>query len=103
MAASARKGLFSGRGLVITLPYLWLLIFFALPFLIIFKISLSDTELAQPPYVPVFAFDWTWKSITDFVSALDFENYYRLIEDSLYVRSYLLSLKIATISTILLL
>jgi len=103
MAASARKALFSGRNLVIALPYLWLLIFFALPFLIIFKISLSDTELAQPPYVPVFAFDWTWKSITDFVSALDFENYYRLIEDSLYVRSYLLSLKIATISTILLL
>ena len=44
----------AGRGLVIALPYLWLLIFFALPFLIIFKISLSDTELAQPPYVPVF-------------------------------------------------
>ena len=92
-----------GRPLVIAIPYLWLLIFFALPFLVIFKISLSDTELAQPPYVPIFAFDYTWKSITDFVSALDFENYSRLVDEFLYARSYLISLKIAAISTILLL
>ena len=95
--------IFWSRNLVIAIPYLWLLIFFALPFLVIFKISLSDTELAQPPYVPVFAFDYTWKSITDFVSALDFENYGRLVDEFLYARSYLVSLKIASISTLLLL
>ena len=40
--------------LVPALPFLWLGLFFALPFLIVFKISLSDAVVAQPPYAPVF-------------------------------------------------
>ena len=103
MAASARNRLLSGRTLVIALPYLWLLIFFALPFVMIFKISLSDVELAQPPYVPLFNFDGTWKSIVDYFSALDFENYSMLTDDPLYWKAYLTSLKIAAVSTFLLL
>ena len=67
--ANASKGFLSGRTLLIAVPYLWLLVFFALPFVLVFKISLSDYELSQPPYFPQFDFDWTWASITDFEKA----------------------------------
>ncbi|MBP1842194.1 putrescine transport system permease protein [Rhizobium petrolearium] len=86
------------RWLVVLVPYFWLLLFFAGPFLIILKISLSDTAIAMPPYVPVFQ-----GAIGDFISRLDFENYLFLTEDPLYIRSYLSSLRIALISTLLLL
>ena len=41
--------------LVIIIPYAWLLFFFLIPFFIVFRISLSTTAIAQPPYTPVFA------------------------------------------------
>ncbi|MFB9950219.1 ABC transporter permease subunit [Rhizobium puerariae] len=90
----------SARWLVVVVPYLWLLLFFAAPFLIIFKISLSDTAIAMPPYTPLFQ---GLGAIGDFVSKLDFENYLFLTEDPLYVKAYLSSLRIAVISTFLLL
>ena len=44
----------AGRSrLVIVVPYLWLLFFFLVPFVIVFKISLSQTAIAMPPYTPV--------------------------------------------------
>jgi putrescine transport system permease protein len=101
--ANASKRFLSSRTLLIAVPYLWLLIFFALPFVLVFKISLSDYELSQPPYFPQLDFDWTWASITDFVSNLDFENYVLLTEDPLYWRAYVSSLRIAAVSTIMLL
>ncbi|KQO78913.1 ABC transporter permease subunit [Rhizobium sp. Leaf262] len=88
------------RWLVIAVPYLWLALFFAAPFLIIVKISLSDTAIAMPPYVPVFD---GFSQIGDFFSQLDFENYLFLTEDPLYIEAYLSSLRIALISTGLLL
>lgn len=88
------------RWLVVIIPYLWLLLFFAAPFLIIFKISLSDSAIAMPPYEPVFE---GFGKLGDFLSALDFENYQSLVEDSLYLAAYLSSLRIALISTLLLL
>jgi putrescine transport system permease protein len=103
MAGSSRRRFLTGRSAVIGIPYLWLIVFFALPFVLVFKISLSDVDIAQPPYTPQLAFDWTWQSITDFVSQLDFENYTLLTEDPLYWKAYLSSLKIAAISTVLLL
>ncbi len=42
------------RWLVVAVPYFWLMLFFAAPFFIIFKISLSDTAISMPPYTPVF-------------------------------------------------
>ena len=42
--------------LVILVPYIWLLVFFLVPFFIVFKISLSQTAIAMPPYVPVLGF-----------------------------------------------
>jgi putrescine transport system permease protein len=90
----------ASRWLVVAVPYVWLLLFFVAPFLIIFKISLSDTAIALPPYTPVFD---GFGAIGDFLSQLDFENYIFLTDDPLYVQAYLSSLRIATISTFLLL
>lgn len=88
------------RWLVVIIPYLWMVLFFLTPFLIIVKISLSDTAIAMPPYTPVLE---GFAAIGDFISQLDFENYLFLTEDPLYVNAYLSSLRIALISTFLLL
>ena len=88
------------RHLVVLVPYIWLLMFFLAPFLIIVKISLSDTAISMPPYTPVFP---GFSEIGDFISQLDFDNYIFLTEDPLYFAAYLSSLKIAIISTVLLL
>jgi putrescine transport system permease protein len=85
------------RWLVISVPFLWLLIFFLIPFFIVFKISLSDIATAIPPYTPTFDFS---TGIGEFISQLDFENYAFIFNDSLYVNSYFSALKIAGISTI---
>ena len=57
------------RGLVL-LPYLWLVIFFLAPFFIVFKISLSQTALAQPPYTPVFDLAAGWSGLRSFFAGL---------------------------------
>ena len=88
------------RWLVVAVPYVWLILFFVAPFLIILKISFSDTAIAIPPYTPTFQ---GFGAIGDFFAQLDFENYIFLTEDPLYIWSYLSSLRIAAISTLLLL
>jgi putrescine transport system permease protein len=86
------------RWYVIATPYLWLLIFFLIPFFVVFKLSLSDVATAIPPYTPTFS--WA-TGVTDFISKLDFENYSFIFGDPLYINSYLSSLKIAGIATFL--
>jgi putrescine transport system permease protein len=85
------------RWYVIGAPFFWLLLFFLIPFFIVFKLSLSDVATAIPPYVPTFS----WTSIPEFLSQLDFENYWFIFGDSLYINAYLSSLKIAGIATFL--
>ncbi len=46
---AARLQMAHGRKLVIALPYLWLILLFMLPFLIVFKISLAEMARAIPP------------------------------------------------------
>ncbi len=88
---------FSGRSFVIAIPYLWLLAFFLAPFLIVLKISFADVQVAMPPYTPLITFvEDGWIA---FQATLG--NYLFLFEDSLYINSYLSSLKIAGISTLL--
>ena len=89
------------RIFLIAVPYLWLLALFLVPFLIVFKISLSDTALAIPPYTPTLDFSAGWGEFKSFFSELDFENFIFLTEDDLYWKAYLSSLKIALTSTIL--
>ncbi|MCP4009259.1 MAG: ABC transporter permease subunit [Proteobacteria bacterium] len=86
-----------GRGLVIGLPYLWLLLFFLFPFAIVLKLSFSEIAIAIPPYSPL----WSWVDGIYLKIQLSFESYQLLFEDALYIKAYLNSLKIATISTIL--
>jgi putrescine transport system permease protein len=92
-----------GERLIVLVPYLWLSAFFLLPFLIVLKISLSHTAIAQPPYTPVFELASGWKSLAQALSALSFENYALLGSDWLYLASYLKSLEVAAGSTLLLL
>src|SRR5215468_2203023 len=87
---------------IIAAPYLWLIGFFLVPFLIVFKISLSETAIAQPPYVPVLDFAAGFGGVRDFVAGLSFANYVTISGDDLYVFSYLKSLKVAAVSTALL-
>ncbi len=72
-----------------------------MPFLIVLKISLSDTALAIPPYTPTLDFAAGWQGIRDFWADLDFENFVFLTEDDLYWHAYLSSLQIAAISTVI--
>lgn len=91
-----------GRALVPLVPFLWLAAFFLLPFAIVLKISLSDPATAQPPYAPVLSLE-TWEGIRAFFEGLDLENYALLVSDSLYLDAALSSLRIAAVSTVLLL
>jgi putrescine transport system permease protein len=86
-------------GLVPAVPYLWLGVFFLVPFLIVLKISLSDPAVAQPPYKPSFA----WSDMAAFFRLLDLENFEVLVSDDLYFSATLSSLRIAAVSTVLLL
>jgi putrescine transport system permease protein len=89
--------------LVVQIPYAWLIAFFLVPFLIVLKISLSQTAIALPPYTPVFDPSAGWAGIVHFFAGLSFDNYVFLGSDPLYVLSYLKSLQIAALSTLLLL
>jgi len=89
------------RATLILIPYLWLLALFLVPFLIVLKISLSDTALAIPPYKPTLDFNAGWEGIKSFFAGLDFENFEFLTSDDLYWKAYLSSLQIAVISTFL--
>jgi|TARA_B100001013_G_C24619311_1_gene446531 putrescine transport system permease protein len=84
------------RRIVIVLPYLWLILFFLVPFAIVFKISFSDPIVAQPPFTPLF--DQSQSFLNWFQGSLN--NYLFLLEDNLYWVSYLRSIKVALISTI---
>lgn len=89
------------RFTLISIPYLWLIVLFLVPFLIVLKVSLSDAALAIPPYSPTLDMTQGWAGIAAWFSGLDMENYWFLAEDNLYWKAYLSSLKIAAISTLL--
>lgn len=89
------------RFILIAVPYLWLMALFMVPFLIVLKISLSDTALSIPPYTPKLDLTQGWSGIVDFFSQLDFENFTFLTQDPLYWKAYVSSLQIALISTVL--
>ncbi len=87
--------------LVIIVPYLWLLIFFLVPFIIVFKISLSQTAIAMPPYVPALSLDDGIGGLFAQFGEMSFDNYVWLTEDALYFNAYISSIVIAGISTLL--
>ncbi|HVV62317.1 MAG TPA: ABC transporter permease subunit [Pseudolabrys sp.] len=89
--------------LAVLVPYLWLAIFFLAPFVIVLKISLSQTALAQPPYLPVFDLSTGWHGLVNFIRGLSFDTYALIASDPIYLLSYLRSLEIAAVSTAILL
>ncbi len=100
---SARR-IFTGPArLAAIAPYLWMALFFLVPFGFVLKISLSQTAVAQPPYLPVFDLMQGFAAIKDAFAALSLDNYKLLVSDNLYVLSYLRSLVVAAVSTAILL
>lgn len=95
-AISRHLGGRAGRGLVIAVPYVWLAVFFLLPFVIVFAISLSEAAIARPPFKLLEDLGYGLYQVT-----VNFGNYLFLLTDSLYVVAYLNSVKIAAISTLI--
>ena len=86
----------SGRALVIGAPALWLTVFFMIPLLIVLQVSLSQSAIAIPPYLPLITTD----AKGTVQATLHLSNFLRLFQDNLYILAYLNSLKIAFISTV---
>jgi putrescine transport system permease protein len=85
-----------GRSAVVAAPYIWLGLFFLVPFIIVLKISLSQMIVARPPFTPLLT--WTegwWPQVQAYL-----DNYVWLLQDPLYWIAYLNSVKIALISTL---
>jgi putrescine transport system permease protein len=88
----------SGQRSVIALPYIWLLLFFLVPFLIVLKISFAEfSPVGRPPYEPIVR----WLDDGALQVKLLFSTYSYLFHEPLYVSAWLYSLKVAFISTLL--
>lgn len=96
VVARLRRILPGARWLVIAPPYLWMLLFFAVPFAIVLKISFAKSQIAMPPYTDLLQFSDNLLQLV-----LNLDNYLYLLRDRLYVDTYLSSLRIAAISTLL--
>ena len=92
-----RRGI-SARTAVIAVPYLWLLLFFVVPFVIVLKISFSETQIAMPPYQPLL--EWAGAQLADIRLNVNPGNFLYLFEDSLYLRAFVNSLQVAAVSTV---
>ncbi|HEY8335896.1 MAG TPA: ABC transporter permease subunit [Tardiphaga sp.] len=83
-------------------PYGWMVLFFLLPFGFVLKISLSQTAVTQPPYLPLF--DLTDPAgLKAAFAMLSLDNFRLLLSDNLYLASYLRSVAVAVVSTAILL
>ncbi len=82
---------------VVAVPFVWLLLFFLAPFFIVLKISLAESLIASPPFSNLLQWgEGFWPSIQ-----VTIDNFAYLWEDDLYVRTYINSVKIALVSTVL--
>ena len=91
-----RNRRWGGRHLVIAFPYAWMVLFFLIPFAIILKISLAETQVAIPPYSALVAY-----AEEKLTFIFNIGNYLYLLQDEMYLDSYLQSLRVAAISTLL--
>jgi len=97
LAAMTRRIRNSWRLLIIYVPYVWLFMFFLVPFFFVLKISLAEAIIARPPFSNLIE----WVDETAIQINVTFGNFLFLLEDDLYWITYLNSLKLATISTVL--
>jgi putrescine transport system permease protein len=84
------------RSLVIGIPYFWLFLFFAIPFLIVLKISFAESQIAMPPFTDIL--EWTGDKLS---INLNLANFQFLFQDNLYYTAYLNSIRIAFNATLL--
>lgn len=89
---NAGRGEALWRRAVVGIPYFWLLVFFAVPFVIILRISFADPIIGAPPFTPLYDAEEGIHATGD--------NYRFLAEDDLYWVSYLKSIRIALVSTL---
>lgn len=86
----------SGKQVVIGIPFLWLFLFFMLPFFIVLKISFAEADVAIPPYTEIYTYIEQKLEVV-----LNLANYSLLAGDELCIAAYLGSLKMAFFSTAL--
>lgn len=84
-------------------PYLWMVLFFLVPFGFVLKISLSETVIAQPPYLPTFDIFAGWEALRAALAKFSTDNFYLLATDDIYIFSYLRSMTVALTATAILL
>ena len=87
----------AGRLTALAIPYGWLALFFLLPLLIVLKISVSESVMGIPPYLPILQF----AEKAQVQIHLTFSNFALLLRDNMYVVAYINSVKIAAISTLI--
>jgi len=87
---------FGGRNLIISIPYIWIFLFFICPCLILIKISFSEEILAVPPYTSII----DWISGTTLQIRLNLGNYLTLFTDEMYIKGFATSILIAGACTI---
>src|ERR1700751_2784915 len=100
---SARRIFARPAGFAAIAPYLWMVLFFLVPFAFVLKISLSQTAIAQPPYTPVFDVTAGWAAVKGAFGPVSCDNFRLLVSYDLYLLSYLRSLVVALVSTSILL
>ncbi|HCU06564.1 MAG TPA: putrescine ABC transporter permease PotH [Holosporales bacterium] len=76
-------------------PYLWLIIFLALPLLIIFKISFTQATIALPPFTDIL--ESPQDGIFQFTVTL--KNYIKIFTDKFYIDAFASSIGLAFVST----
>lgn len=86
-----------GRGSVIGIPFFWLFLFFLLPFIIVLKISLSESDYS-PPYHAMFVWAEDQLSVV-----FNYFSFVSIVQDDdwAYLDPYLAMLKLAFISTLI--
>ncbi|KKB70925.1 ABC transporter permease subunit [Burkholderia pseudomallei] len=91
-----RKFGLTGRTAVIAGPFFWLVLFFLVPFVLVVKISFAQLQLGIPPYTELTALADGVLSIK-----LNLQHYAFLFSDSLYFATYVNSVVVAAITTLL--
>lgn len=86
----------TGRHFVIGVPYVWLSLVFLVPFIIVFKLSITEMLSPVDPFGNLVSY------VDGFVTLkIKISNYIFISEDNLYLFTYLNSLKFAFITMVL--
>jgi putrescine transport system permease protein len=91
-----KRRLPSGRSVIIAVPFIFLLVFFMVPFAAVLKISFADPQMSVPPYTPLTELTHDTLRIS-----LSLAHYRAVLTDALYLDSYLYSVEVAALTTLI--